>query len=200
MVPGEPRDGDDGRAAGADRRRGRSDPAWGTPRQPSSVGGPRPRSPHADGPSDRDPRGRADALGVHVLAPDDRGQGLPWRRIRPARAPLRTPTASGARLLRPPADGAADVAGHCRPGRRALLPRLRPGLHPAVDPDDRAGGDRDGRDQPGPRPDLVGAGAVRGRDLLPLRPPSPPCDPGDPAAHRRARPRTRRRTSPVCAS
>ena len=46
-------------------------------------------------------------------------------------------------------------------------------------------GDRDDRDQPVARPDLAGAGAVRGGDLLPLRPPCAPRDPGGAAAHRR---------------
>ena len=48
------------------------------------------------------------------------------------------PAGARARLLRPPADRPAHVARHRRPAGRALLPRLRPGLHPAVGADDRA--------------------------------------------------------------
>ncbi len=129
---------------------------------------------------------RAVALGVHVLAADGRRAALARRRIRPAQAALRPPAAARARLLRPPADRPADVPCDRRPAGRALLPRLRARVHPPVDPDDRARGDRDDRHRTAPRPDLARARAVRRADLLPLRPPRAPGDPADPAAHRRA--------------
>ena len=45
---------------------------------------------------------------------------------------VRPPPEAGAGLLRRPADRAADVPRHRRPPGRALLPRLRPRLHPPV--------------------------------------------------------------------
>ena len=138
-----------------------------------------------------DPRGGARALGGHVLAADGRRAGVAGRRIRPARADLRPSAAPGARLLRPPADRPADVARHRGPAGRALLPRLRARVHPAVDPHDRARRHRDDRGQPRARPDRAGAGAVRGGHLLPLRPPRAARDPGGAAAHRRAHRRRR---------
>ena len=76
---------------------------------------------------------------------------------------VRAAAAARARLLRPPADRPADVARDRRPAGRALLPRLRPRVHPAVGAHDRARRRGDDRHQPGARADRAGAGAVRRR-------------------------------------
>ena len=113
------------------------------------------RPPHAAAARPRDP-GRGDgALGFHLLAAHDRRTGLTRRRVRPARAPLQPAAALGARLLRPPADRSVDVARDRRPARGALLPRLRPRVHPAVRAHDRARRHRHDRDQPLARLDLA---------------------------------------------
>ena len=61
---------------------------------------------------------------------------------------LRAPAAARARLLRRPADRAADVAGDRRPAGDPLLPRLRADLHHPEPADDRARQRGDVRDQP----------------------------------------------------
>src|SRR5664279_1275739 len=53
------------------------------------------------------------------------------------------------------------IARDRRPAGRALLPRLRPRVHPAVRAHDRARGRRDDLHQPRPRADRDGARAVR---------------------------------------
>ena len=139
----------------------------------------------------RDPGRGARALGAHLLAAPDRRTCLARRRIRPARAALPAPAAARAGVFRSPADRSADVARHRRPAGRALLPRLRAGIHPAVDPDDRARRRCDDRDRTPSRPDLAVPGAVCGADLIPLRPAHASGDPGGAAAHRRAHGRRR---------
>ncbi len=186
----EPCDGDDRRASGADGSCG-ADHRHGRRREPSPSGLRHRQAPRTDADRRRDRAGRARALGTHVLAPDGRRSGLAGRRIRPAQAALRPPAAARARLLRPPADRPADVPRDRRSAGGALLPRLRARVHLAVDPHDRARGHRDDRDRTAPGPDLARAGAVRGADLLPLRAPRAPGDPGDSAAHRRADSRCR---------
>ena len=60
-----------------------------------------------------------------VGAPPDLGTAGARRRVRPAQRALRAPAPALVRLLRPPPDGAADVARDGRPADRPLLPRLR---------------------------------------------------------------------------
>ena len=97
------------------------------------------------------------------------------------------PADARARLLRPPADRPAHVARDRRPAVRALLPRLRPGLHAPVGADDRPrrGGDVRRATRGWPRISLV-ARAVRGRHRRALRAPLAPGAAGGPAADRRA--------------
>ena len=125
-------------------------------------------------------------LGLSVGAATDRRPRLAGRRVRPAQHALRAVSAPRARLLRPPADRAADVAGHRRPPVGALLPRLRPDLHRPVDPHDRAR--RGGDVRPPARSGRAGAGAraVRRADREPLRQALAARAPGGSAADRRA--------------
>ena len=88
-------------------------------------------------------------------------------------------------VLRPPADRPTDVAGDSRPLGGALLPRLRPRVHPAVGADDRARDDRDAPDQSAAGRDRDRSRAVRDRDQPTLRSPGPARRPGDTAANRR---------------
>ncbi len=176
---------------GPHRARRRSDRSWCPCRRSPPDGAARARSPHAADAGARDPRRGAAALGGDVLAADGRRAALAGRRIRLARAGLRPSAAPGARLLRPPADRPVDVARHGGPAGRALLPRLRPRVHPAVDPHDRVGRRGDDRRQPRAGPDRARSSAVRGGHLLSLRPPRAACDPGGTAAHRRAHRRRR---------
>ena len=111
-----------GQAIDARRRRRRRRPA---PLRPADRG--RRRGPAGDlrrAPARRRPRVAGD-------------------RVRPAQPALRPPPVARARVLRPPADRAADVARDRRPAGRALLPRLRARLHHAERADDPA---RRGRD------------------------------------------------------
>ena len=135
---------------------------------------------------DRDRRGRAGAVGLHLPAAHDRRPRLARDRVRPARAALQPPAAAGARLLRPPADGPADVARDGRPAGGPLLPRLRARVHPAGGPHDRPRRDRDARDRTEAGRDRADPRPVRRRDLPALRAQRAPGDPGGPAAHRRA--------------
>ena len=107
-------------------------------------------------------------------------------RGRPARPAVLAATGARARVLRPPADRAADVARHRRPAVGPLLPRLRPHLHRPVDPDDRARGDRDVRASAGAGGAVAGAGPVRGADRVALRAPFATRASGGAAADRRA--------------
>ena len=84
-------------------------------------------------------------LVLQRLPPAGRRPGVARRRVRPAQRPLRPAAAARARLLRPPADRAADVARDRRPAVGALLPRLRARLHRPVGADDRARGGGDVR-------------------------------------------------------
>ena len=152
---------------------------------------PQPSPPHADRLCDRDRRRRAAAARPERGAAAGRRAGVAGRRGRPAQPALRAVPAARARLLRPPADGTADVARDRRSPVGALLPRLRPDLHRPVAADDRAGRGGDvrapagaGRAGPGPR-------AVRRADRQPVRQALAPRAPGGPAADRRAHRRGR---------
>ena len=138
------------------------------------------RDPVADRPrrSTRSTRGdRGDAAAVAALivrrraaapravggAPAGRGARVARRRARPAQPRLRAPAGARAGVLRAPADRPADVARDGRPAGRALLPRLRPGVHRPERADDPAGGGRDVRAAARAGRARAGAGAVRGR-------------------------------------
>ena len=69
-----------------------------------------------------------DQGGVHARAAADLGQAGARGGARPAERDLREARAALVRLLRPAADGPADVARDRRPAGRPLLPRLRPDL------------------------------------------------------------------------
>ena len=129
---------------------------------------------------------RPPAARVQRRAPARGGPRLARRRVRPAQPHVRAPSVARARVLRLAADRPADVALDRRPPGRALLPRLRPRVHPPVgahDPDRRR---RDARGEPEPGRRRARARAVRGRDRRALRPPQPAREPGGPAADRRA--------------
>ena len=131
-------------------------------------------------------RGGRAAPRVQRLAPARGRQGLARGRVRPAQPDVRAPALAGARVLRRAADGSAHVALDRRPPGRALLPRLRPHLHPAVrahDPD-RIGRDAGGRPVAGGR--VARADAVRDLGGVPLRTPQPAGHPGGAAADRGA--------------
>ena len=118
-------DGDDGPDPLADRARGQRDRGRRQARPAAAGAGDRRRRDPAPRPDRRPPPGRR--------------QGLARGRIRPAPALLRPPAAARARLLRRPADRAADVAGDRRPAVDPLLPRLRADLHHPEPADDRPG-------------------------------------------------------------
>ena len=96
-------------------------------------------------------RRRHRALGPQRRPATRRGARLARRRAAAAPDALRPPAVAGARVLRPPADRPAHVAGHRRPAVRAVLPRLRPRLDPAVGADDLLHGGRDGHHRPAAR-------------------------------------------------
>ena len=77
------------------------------------------------------------ALGPHRRPAARRGARLARRRAATAPDAVRPPAVARARVLRPPADRSAHVARDRRPAVRAVLPRLRPRLDPAVGADDR---------------------------------------------------------------
>ena len=99
--------------------------------------------PRADRLGDRDRRRRPGTAGAERREAPGRRSGVAGRRGRPARRAVLGAPVARARVLRPPADRAADVARHRRPAVGPLLPRLRPDLHRPVDRHDRA---RRGRD------------------------------------------------------
>ena len=134
---------------------------------------------------------RRAAAGVQRRAPDRGGHGLAGRGVRPAQPDVPAPPVARARLLRRPADGAADVARHGGPPGRPLLPRLRPHLPRPVGDHDRDRGGGDGRPRPRARGRGARADAVRRLDRVPLRPAQPAGHPGGAAAHRRAHRRGR---------
>ena len=138
----------------------------GDPRsdRPRDRRGPCSPSPPADALGDRDRGRRTGPARPERLPAADRRPGVAGHRARSAQPALRAAAATRARLLRRPADGPADVAGHSRPAGRPLLPRLRTHLHRPVDPDHRFGGDRDVRAATRAGGDLAGPGAVRGAD------------------------------------
>ena len=172
----------------------------GAAAHPASPGEPAgPRARRAADARAGDPGRRAGPLGADRLAADDRRARVAGGRVRPAQADVRPAPAPGARLLRPPADRPADVARDRRPAGGALLPRLRPRVHPAVGAHDRSRGRGDDRDQPGARPDRADPGAVRGGDLLPLRPARAGRRSRRPSSGSENSPRRPRRTSPACA-
>ena len=127
------------------------------------------RQAQADHVGDRDRGRRPSAARAEQRPPAGGRAGVAGRRARPAQHALRAAPASRARLLRPPADRAADVARHRRPAVGALLPRLRADLHRAVGADDRAR--RGGHVRASARAGRAGAGAgaVRRADRQPLR-------------------------------
>ena len=107
---------------------------------------------------------------LHVRAPDHLRPPGARDREGHARGALRAPAAPLVRLLRPPPDRPADVAGDRRPAVGPLLPRLRPDLLLPARAHRRLG---DGRALRG----RVAAGADRARDhagdrrgRLPLQP------------------------------
>ena len=138
-----------------------------------------------------DPRRRRAAPGAHRRPPPDRRTRLARRRARPAQPHVRAPAGARARLLRPPADRPAHVARDRRPAGGALLPRLRPRLHPAVGADHPAR--RRGHVRRAARAGggLAHPGADRGLRRRALRPALAPRAAGAPAAHRRAHRRRR---------
>ena len=98
----------------ADRRRRLGDPA---------------RPARAAAAADRDrARGRRGQGARDRRPPPDLGQPGARGRARPAQRALREVRAALVRLLRPPPDRPADVAGDRRPAERPLLPRLRADL------------------------------------------------------------------------
>ena len=139
-------------------------------------------------------------MGLTVVRRLVAGQSLAGGRIRPAPALLRPPAEARARLLRQPADRAADVAGDGRPRGDPLLPRLRPDLHHPDPADDRPRLDGDVHHQPAAGGAGADPGAVRRLDRLALQPrlaarPSRRSPSGSPNSPRRPR-----RTSPGSAS
>ncbi len=142
------------------------------------------RQPLAAG--DRSGGRRSAAARVQRRAPDRGRHRLARGGVRPPQPDVPASAVARARLLRRPADRAADVARHGGPPVRPLLPRLRPDLpRPVGDHHrDRGGG------HVRPRPQARGGGArshaLRRLDRLPLRTAQPAGHPGGAAAHCRA--------------
>src|ERR1700704_3938699 len=132
--------------------------------------------PYLTGPAINAVRRGAPAPRLHGGPPAGRRACVARRRVRPAPEDVRAPSAAGARLLRPPADGAADVASHGGPAGRAVLPRLRARVPAAVRPDPAARRGGDVRAQPRAGGGRTVAGALRRAGRRALRAPRAPRD------------------------
>ena len=98
-------------------------------------------------------------------------------RVRHAQRPLFAPGADVVRLLRPPPDGAADVARDGRPAGGPLLPRLRPDLLLPARADDRGRHRGHALPRVAARARRAGGDAADRRARVPLQPrraPDPP--------------------------